>query len=52
MFLLLWLVVCVFLLKKVLYGDCRMRCTTVVVQVVLRPSYTSFDVRRTMTLWP
>lgn len=34
MFLLLWLVVCVFLLKKVLYGDCRMRCTTVVVQVV------------------
>lgn len=52
MFLSLWLVVCVFLLKKVLHGDCRMRCTTVVVQVVSQPPYTSFDVRRTMIVWP
>lgn len=52
MFLSLRLVFCVFLLKKVLYGGCRMRCTTVVVQVVLRPSYTLFDVRRTMIVWP
>ena len=39
MFLSLWLVVCVFLLKKVLYGDCRMRCITAVIHIVRRPPY-------------
>lgn len=52
MFLSLWLVVCVFMLKSVLCGGRRTSCTTVDVQVVSQPPYTSFDGRRTMTILP